>query len=156
MPKTNTKPGTWLHDLRRQIKRQYGAGWSVIEQSARVKLTRRNEGSVMLGIPWAASSTTAILNEIGVIRSRMLERDYDSPNRMRFVRSHEQLVLLLMLIDREKALEAQFVNRRRSRSGPIGVDLFPCFDCALANLGKDRVSPVFCVQLDENVFPRRH
>ena len=74
MPKTNTKPGTWLHDLRRQIKRQYGAGWSVIEQSARVKLTRRNEGSVMLDIPWAASSTTAILNEIGVIRSRMLER----------------------------------------------------------------------------------
>lgn len=75
MPKTHTKPGTWLHDLRRQIKRQYGPGWSVIEQSAKVKLTRRNEGSVMLDIPWAASSTTAILNEIGVIRSRMLERD---------------------------------------------------------------------------------
>ena len=75
MPKTNTKPGTWLHDLRRQIKRQYGPGWSVIEQSSKVKLTRRNEGSVMLDIPWAASSTTAILNEIGVIRSRMLERD---------------------------------------------------------------------------------
>ena len=75
MPKTNTKPGTWLHDLRRQIKRQYGPGWSVIEQSSKVKLTRRNEGSVMLDIPWLARSTTAILNEIGVIRSRMLERD---------------------------------------------------------------------------------
>ena len=29
----------------------------------------------MLDIPWVARSTTAILNEIGVIRSRMLERD---------------------------------------------------------------------------------
>jgi integrase len=74
MPKTHTKPGTWVHDLRRQIKRQYGPGWSVIEQSAKVKLTRREEGSVMLAVPWAASQTTAILNEIGVIRSRMLER----------------------------------------------------------------------------------
>jgi integrase len=74
MPKTHTKPGTWVHDLRRQIKRQYGPGWSVIEQSAKVKLTRRGEGTVMLPIQWAASSTTAILNEIGVIRSRMLER----------------------------------------------------------------------------------
>jgi len=75
MPKTHTKPGTWVHDLRRQIKRQYGAGWSVIEQSAKVKLTRRSGGSVMLDIPWAVSSTTAILNEIGVLAARMLERD---------------------------------------------------------------------------------
>ena len=75
MPKTHTKPGTWVHDLRRQIKRQYGPGWSVIEQSAKVKLTRRNGGSVMLDIVWAARSTTAILNEIGVLAARMLERD---------------------------------------------------------------------------------
>jgi len=74
MSKTHTKPGTWLHDLRRQIKRQYGPGWSVIEQSAKVKLTRRNRGSVMLDIPWAVSSTTAILSEIGVLAARILER----------------------------------------------------------------------------------
>ena len=74
MPKTHTKPGTWLHDLRRQIKRDYGPGWSIIEQSAKVKLSRRKGGSVMLDIPWVASSTTAIMNEIGVISSRMQER----------------------------------------------------------------------------------
>lgn len=77
MPKTNTKPGRWDHDLRRQLKREHGAGWSVGEQSGRVKLTHRYEdgsrSSVMLDIPWSVSSATAIANEIAVIRKRMDE-----------------------------------------------------------------------------------
>jgi len=77
VPKTNTKPGRWDHDLRRQLKRDNGPGWSVGEQSGRVKLTYRYDkdtrSSVMLDIPWGAGSATAILNEVGVIRARMLE-----------------------------------------------------------------------------------
>lgn len=77
MPRTLSKPGTWDHDLRRQLRREHGAGWTVVEQSGKVKLTYRyaegTRSSVMLDIPWAATSATAIANEIGVIKARMDE-----------------------------------------------------------------------------------
>ena len=79
MPKTFTKQGTWEHDLRRQIKREHGAGWSLYPQSKGTKLTRRYEdgkkSSVMLEIEWAAGSATAIANEVGVLAARMQEQD---------------------------------------------------------------------------------
>ena len=79
MPKTFTKQGTWEHDLRRQIKREHGTGWSLYPQSKGTKLTRRYEdgkkSSVMLEIEWAAGSATAIANEVGVLAARMKEQD---------------------------------------------------------------------------------
>lgn len=77
MPKTSTKAGRWDHDLRRQLKRENGRGWGVVEQSGKVKLSYRYEdgsrSSVMLDIPWGVSSSTAIQNEVGVLRARMFE-----------------------------------------------------------------------------------
>ena len=79
MPKTTVKAGTWEHDLRRQIKREHGTGWSLYPQSKGTKLTRRYEdgkkSSVMLEIEWAAGSATAIANEVGVLAARMKEQD---------------------------------------------------------------------------------
>lgn len=78
MPRTTTKANTWESDLRRQVKREHGAGWTLAPQSQGTKLTRRYEDgsrqSVILPIPWAASSATAIANEVGVLVSRMQER----------------------------------------------------------------------------------
>ena len=57
MPRTNGRPDSWDKQLRRLLKREHGNGWSIGEQSGRVKLTHRNEEgdrrSVMLDIPWA-------------------------------------------------------------------------------------------------------
>jgi len=77
MPKTITRPGNWDHDLRRQLKREHGPGWTLVEQSGKVKLTRRYEdgarASVTLDIPWEAGNSTAIANEVAVIKARMDE-----------------------------------------------------------------------------------
>lgn len=77
MPKTRGRPDSWDNQLRRLLKREHGNGWSIGEQSNKVKLTHRNEDgqrrSVMLDIPWAVSSSTAIANEVAVIRARMQE-----------------------------------------------------------------------------------
>ena len=79
MPKTFTKQGTWEHDLRRQIKREHGTGWSLYPQSKGTKLTRRYEDgkkySVMLEIEWAVGSATAIANEVGVLAARIREQN---------------------------------------------------------------------------------
>ena len=79
MPKTFTKQGTWEHDLRRQIKREHGTGWSLYPQSKRTKRTRRYEDgkkySVMLEIEWAVGSATAIANEVGVLAARIREQN---------------------------------------------------------------------------------
>ncbi|KZR86524.1 hypothetical protein MITS9509_01528 [Synechococcus sp. MIT S9509] len=79
MPKTFTEQGTWDHDLRRQIKREHGTGWTLYPQSSGTKLTRRYEdgkkSSVMLEIEWAPSSATAITNAVGVLAARMNEHD---------------------------------------------------------------------------------
>lgn len=75
MPKTNAKAGTWAADLRRTIKREHGAGWSIVEHRDKARLTHRyadgSRSTVTLDIEWKASNATAIANEIGVIRSCM-------------------------------------------------------------------------------------
>ena len=79
MPKTNAKANTWVSDLRRQIKREHGAGWKVQEQSGRARLFHTLEDgsrpSVVLNIEWTASNSTAIANEVGVLAARMNEHD---------------------------------------------------------------------------------
>ena len=77
MPKTLTKANTWVSDLRRQIKREHGAGWKVQEQSGRTRLFHTLEDgsrpSVTLPIEWRASNATAIANEVGALAARMRE-----------------------------------------------------------------------------------
>ena len=75
MPKTKAKAGTWASDLRRTIKREHGAGWSIVEHRDKARLTHRyadgSRSTVTLDLEWKASNATAIANEIGVIRSCM-------------------------------------------------------------------------------------
>lgn len=79
MPRTDAKANTWVSDLRRQIKREHGAGWKVQEQSGKARLFHTLEDgsrpSVTLNIEWTASNSTAIANEIGALTARMNEHD---------------------------------------------------------------------------------
>ena len=72
------KATTWDGLLRRQVKLEHGRGWSISQQSGKVKLTRRYpdgaRSSVTLGIPWAASSGSAVNAAIARIRDLMEER----------------------------------------------------------------------------------
>ncbi len=72
------KATTWDQILRRQVKLEHGRGWSLSPQSGRAKLTRRypdgNRSSVMLPIPWAASSGSAINAAIKRLTQLMQER----------------------------------------------------------------------------------
>ncbi len=65
----------WASDLRNQLKREHGFGWSVRERNGNVQLTRRWEddtrSSVMLPIPWNAACGRAVLNAVAEIRARM-------------------------------------------------------------------------------------
>lgn len=76
MPAKTRPKATWDIVLRSQIKLEHGKGWTVVEQSDRVKLTRRDpidgsRSSVMLDLPWAPSSATKVLNAIASLRERM-------------------------------------------------------------------------------------
>ena len=79
MPRTNAKANTWVSDLRRQIKREHGAGWKVQEQSGRARLFHTLEDgsrpSVTLNIEWIASNSTAIANEVGAYLNRGVARE---------------------------------------------------------------------------------
>jgi hypothetical protein len=72
------KPATWDQILRKQIKLEHGRGWSISPQSGKAKLTRRYpdgaRSSVMLAIPWAASSGSAIKAATARLRQLMEER----------------------------------------------------------------------------------
>ena len=65
----------WAAELRSQLKRENGYGWSVRERNGHVQLTRRWEddsrSSVMLPIAWNASCGRAVLNAVAEIRIRM-------------------------------------------------------------------------------------
>jgi integrase len=72
------KADTWDQLLRKQVKLEHGRGWSISPQSGKAKLTRRHSdgtrSSVMLAIPWAASSGSAINAAIARLRQLMDER----------------------------------------------------------------------------------
>jgi integrase len=63
--------------VRSLIKSQHGAGWSISEQSGRVKITRRfddgGRSSAMLDLPWASTSASALVGQIESIATRMRE-----------------------------------------------------------------------------------
>lgn len=65
----------WATELRSQLRREQGFGWSIRERNGHVQLTRRWEddsrSSVMLAIPWDASCGRAVLNAVAEIRTRM-------------------------------------------------------------------------------------
>jgi integrase len=72
------KAATWDQILRKQVKLEHGRGWSLSPQSGKAKLTRRypdgKRSSVMLPIPWAASSGSAINTAIKRLIQLMHER----------------------------------------------------------------------------------
>ena len=70
---------TWDQTLRQQLKLEQGRGWSVSEQSGRIKLTRRDaEGrrsSVMLDLDWGPPTTVReVLAAVAALRERMETR----------------------------------------------------------------------------------
>ena len=58
----------WAQTLRQQLKLEHGNGWTVEEQSEKVKLVLRRPGarkqSVTLAIPWNRSAGDALGQEI--------------------------------------------------------------------------------------------
>ena len=92
MPKTTAKP--WETELRNQVRREHGAGWTLYPQSQGTKLTRRYEDnskqSVMLPVEWSLKNATAIANEVGVLVARMKEHNLglrDAFNRSKQVKA---------------------------------------------------------------------
>jgi integrase len=71
--------GTLDTNLRRLLKQEHGPGWGISEQSGNTKLTRRHadgtRSSVMLELPWTASSTTKISAAVARLRQLMEERN---------------------------------------------------------------------------------
>jgi integrase len=65
----------WASELRSQLKREHGFGWTVRERNGFVQLTRRWEddtrSSVMLPITWNAACGREVLNAVAEIRTRM-------------------------------------------------------------------------------------
>ncbi len=65
----------WAQDLRSQLKREHGFGWSVRDIRGRVQLTRRWEddtrSAVLLPIAWNPSCGREVLNAVAEIRQRM-------------------------------------------------------------------------------------
>ncbi|CAK6689098.1 hypothetical protein BBFGKLBO_00548 [Synechococcus sp. CBW1107] len=77
VPSGRSSDPPWVRDLRSIVKREHGRGWSLSEQSGKVKLTRRYpdgvRSSVVLDLAWASSSATTVLTQIQTIRCRMEE-----------------------------------------------------------------------------------
>ncbi len=65
----------WSTELRNQLKREQGFGWTVRERHGQDQLTRRWEddtrSSVMVPIAWNAACSRPVLNTVAEIRTRM-------------------------------------------------------------------------------------
>ena len=71
MPQT-----TWIDDVRGVLKREHGKGWSVEQQSGKIKLVRRVPGqsskqAITTQLPWRASSQTKLLSLVVELRQKM-------------------------------------------------------------------------------------
>ncbi len=66
---------SWIPELRSLLRREQGEGWSLSEQSGKVKLTRRFENgsrsSVTLAVPWNPACSSTVLTTVQQIRERM-------------------------------------------------------------------------------------
>ena len=66
---------SWDKSLRRDIKREFGTGWSVSAQSGKTKLTRRypdgTRSSVMLPIPFSSGHKRELLIAVGTHAQQM-------------------------------------------------------------------------------------
>lgn len=75
MPRYSSSTPSWASNLRALIRQEHGKGWSIREQSERVKLSLRyadgTSSSVMLPIPWQRHASTAVLSWIQAIHERM-------------------------------------------------------------------------------------
>lgn len=69
------KSPVWATELRNQLKREHGFGWTVRERHGKVQVTRRWEdgsrSAVVLPIPWNAMCGRAVLNAVAELRHRM-------------------------------------------------------------------------------------
>ncbi len=72
-------PQKWEQTLRRQIRDNHGAGWNVIQQSGKCKLTRRYEDGAksakVLPIEWKATNSVQILNAVTRVRELVETRN---------------------------------------------------------------------------------
>ena len=72
-------PQKWEQTLRRQIRDNHGAGWNVIQQSNKCKLTRRYEDGTksakVLPIEWKATNSVQILNAVTRVRQLVETRN---------------------------------------------------------------------------------
>ena len=68
-------PDPWLKDLRRMVKREYGAGWIIEEQSEKIKILRRmpdgRRPAFITKLPYSYGSQTALLDLINRATSSM-------------------------------------------------------------------------------------
>ena len=73
-----TPAPSWEKELRADLKRELGPGWSVGLQSGRTKVTRRygdgTRSSVMLDIPWTLGNKRLIANAVARLHQLMFER----------------------------------------------------------------------------------
>jgi hypothetical protein len=75
IPRLSSNTPRWVTTLRSLIKQQHGVGWSIREQSGRVKLSRRwkdgTSESAMLPLAWDCSSSATIAYWLNAIHQRM-------------------------------------------------------------------------------------
>lgn len=125
----------WEALLRDQIKLEHGRGWSISPQSGKVKLTRRHKDgtrtSVMLDIPWAPTSGTAVLQAVSGLVHRMEDQS------MGLRRAHDLTETKPNVaggLDWEAAARA-FLDSRRDRKERTLADTRTRVKRALATLG---------------------
>ena len=95
MPKTNTKAGNWDYELRRNIKRKHGKGWSVMGRGKKTRLVQRHDDgtrtTVSIDIEWTPDNDTAIATEVEARIKQMLgdeiglKKAHDNLNKVKSV-----------------------------------------------------------------------
>ena len=71
------KQPKWVETLRYNIKLEQGRGWSVTEQSGKVKLIHRmpeGNSTTVLDLPWSPSSVSQVITTIAELRKLMEDR----------------------------------------------------------------------------------
>lgn len=71
------KQPKWVETLRYNVKLEQGRGWSVTEQSGKVKLIHRmpeGNSTTVLNLPWSPSSVSQVITTITKLRNLMEDR----------------------------------------------------------------------------------
>lgn len=78
MPRRSASTPLWVTNLRAVITQEQGKGWSIREQTGKVKLSRRwpdgSESAAVLPLPWDKRSMSDVLAAIKGVRTGMEEK----------------------------------------------------------------------------------